>query len=104
MTTTILDSIIGGTHDSDLDAISDAVKQRRQILAARTVSALRPGDTVAFSDLIRPTYLIGREATVVRVNAKSVVVNCPDDPSYRRYCNAKSVRCPNSLIAGKVEA
>lgn len=102
MSNAIIDTIIGGGHDDSLDSLSDAIKQRRQIVAARTASSLRSGDTVAFSDLIRPKYLVGLTATVVKVNRQSVVVNCPDDASYGRFRNAKNVRCPNSLIAGKV--
>lgn len=98
----ILDTILGGQADADLAAIRDAVKQREAILAQRALSDIKAGDTVAFSDLIRPKYLAGMTATVTRVNPKSMVVDCPVDAAYGRFSGAKSVRCPKSLIAGKV--
>jgi hypothetical protein len=100
VSTTLLDSIIGGAHDSDLDAIVGAIRDRQKILAARTVAAIKPGDTVRFSNEIRPRYLVGKTATVVKVNRQSVVVNCPADPAYGRFEGARNVRCPNALIEG----
>ena len=99
----VISSIEDGHCDDDLSAIIDAVRSRQQVLAARNVRALAPGDTVRFSDSIRPKYLIGKTATVVKLNKKTVVVDCPDDPDYGRFSGSSNVRCPNSLIEGRPE-
>lgn len=93
-------SILNGDVDDDLDRIQASIKQRREYLASMTVSFLREGDTVRFSDRIRPKYLQGKTATVVKVNQKTIVVDCPSDPSYGRFSGSKKVRCPNELIEG----
>ncbi len=98
----VINSIEDGACDDDLTAIISAVRSRQQILAARNVRVLSPGDAVKFSDSIRPKYLIGKTATVVKLNRKTVVVDCPDDPSYGKFSGSSNVRCPNSLIEGRV--
>jgi uncharacterized protein YkvS len=91
-----------GEHDENLAEIVEAIKQRRKVLAADKVSeqGIEVGDTVEFSDIIRPKYLIGRTATVDKINAKSVVVTCPDEPGYGRFQGKSRIRCPKTLIAG----
>jgi hypothetical protein len=101
MSQNVLLSIINGEADNDLDAIIQAVRTRRQSLASLNVSSLHVGDTVHFSAEIRPRYLIGLPATVVKINPKSITVNCPDDADYGRFQGSKNVRCPNSLIQGR---
>ena len=96
----ILLAIINGEADDSLDAIRSAIAARRQSLASINVAALHAGDTVRFSNAIRPKYLVGLPATVVKLNRESVVVNCPNDPAYGRFTNHRNVRCPNSLIEG----
>lgn len=99
----IIDAILNGKLDEHLDTLDAVIQDRRTLNTTRKMATLKPGDTVVFSDSIRPKYLVGKTATVVKRNPKSVVVSCPDDLSYRRYRNAKNVRCPNSLIAGKAD-
>lgn len=101
MTSPIILSIINGEADADLDEITRAIRVRREVLTSITVGKLVPGSQVHFSDSIRPKYLAGMTATVVKVNPKSVIVSCPDDPAYGRFRNGKNIRCPNSLIAGR---
>lgn len=96
----ILLSIINGDADKDLDAIISAIKARKQALSSINVASTRPGDTIHFSDQIRPKYLVGLPATVVKLNRESVVITCPDTSNYGRFRNSKNVRCPNSLIEG----
>jgi hypothetical protein len=100
----VINSIEDGNCDDDLAAILDAVRLRQKTLAARQVRDLSPGDTVRFSDAIRPKYLVGKTATVVKLNRQTVVVDCPDDPSYGRFSGSSGVRCPNSLIEGREES
>lgn len=91
-------SIINGESDSELDAIAEAVRTRKHALASINVVSVSHGDTVRFSDRIRPKYLVGLTAEVVKRNPKSVVVNCPSDLRYGRFSGARNVRCPNDLI------
>jgi len=99
--TEVVRAIRSGAFDpADLAAIDSAVRTRRKIEIERKVQDLgiAPGDTVKFSTAIRPKYLIGATAEVVKVNQKSVTVKCPDDPAYGRFQGKRSVRCPNGLI------
>src|ERR1700747_699954 len=95
----VSNDILDGKHDDELDAIIAAVDGRRKGLASLMVAGINPGDTVQFTDNIRPKYLIGKTATVVRVNRASVVIDFPSDPTtYGRLAGSKDVRCPNTLI------
>lgn len=96
----IISEIIIGEHDDALVNIDQAITERRKSLARATALTLCPGDEVRFSDTIRPKYLIGKTATVYKVNRQSIVVSCPDDPSYGRFQGSYNVRCPNHLIEG----
>lgn len=96
----LLENIRDGEHDGALDQIVEAVRERKKTLANWTMRSLKPGDEVRFSDQIRPKYLVGRTATVQKINRQSIVVSCPDDPTYGRFCGSQNVRCPNTLIEG----
>jgi len=95
--------IVTGKFDDILDHLELSINLRREEVAAQFSRSLTVGDTVEFTDDIRPKYLIGKTATVEKINRKTVTVACPDDPSYKRYRNSRGVRCPNTLIR-KVEA
>lgn len=99
---TIIENIARGVHDKDLDAILTAVIGRRSVIQQdnknKNNGAIKAGDVVRFSEPIRPKYLIGRTAIVTKVNDKSYIVACPDDPGYGRFQNMKKVRCPSYLI------
>lgn len=94
-------AILDGELDGDIAVLIDALRDREGYLAKRALVGIAKGDTVRFSDTIRPRYLIGLTATVRKVNPKSIVVDCPTDPAYGRFSGAQQVRCPVSLIAGK---
>lgn len=98
----VVGDIILGNYDSELDILSQAIATRKASAVKQMVGALRPGDEVRFSSFIRPRYLEGKTATIVKINRQSVVVNCPADPTYGRFNGSKNVRCPNSLIEGLV--
>jgi hypothetical protein len=97
---TVFEYIENGAYDKRLDDIMAAIKQRKQILGLETRAQIRPGDVVRFSNRIHPRYLIGKTAVVVKLNRKTVVVNCPNDSSYGRFQNSHNVRCPNDMIEG----
>jgi|SRR6476469_3777327 len=92
----ILDMIL--TADpSQLSQIKQAVKQREEILLQRTLNDLMKGSKVKFNNKTRPKYLVGLEAEVTKVNAKSVKVKIDDSESARRYGHGE-IRVPFSLI------
>ncbi len=87
-----------GRCDDDLDGLAHAIKMRRDEIAFSQAEGLRPGDEIAFKAPISPKYLIGLKAEVVKVNRKSVVVDIPADPAYRRFRGGQGVRCPISCV------
>lgn len=87
--------VINGEFDDQLDVMINIIRQRKSIVAAHRTSALRPGDQVRFVDGVRPQYLAGLIATVVRVGPK-VVVTC-DDPRAGRFGRGE-VRVPGALL------
>lgn len=94
----IINNIEDGDFDTILNDIIEAVSLRKDIVADRLVRGISIGDEVRFSDSVRPKYLAGKTATVTKINRKTIVVDCPDDPSYKKYRNSKNVKCPNSII------
>ena len=85
----------------DLDEVIAAIRDRRRELRDRERNrnrrALTPGTAVRFVERIRPTYMIGLTATVVKVDRTRVLLDCPtDDPRYRRFKGR--IRCPLDLV------
>ena len=74
----LLDVITAGQHDEHLVAIADAVHARRQLLhtvrSARAIAELCVGDTVMFTNRIRPRYLEHELAEVTEVDDRRVTV------------------------------
>ena len=74
----LLDAITAGQHDEHLVAIADAVHARRQLLhtvrSARAIAELCVGDTVLFTNRIRPRYLEHELAEVTEVDDRTVTV------------------------------
>lgn len=76
---TIVDDILSGKNDEALDAITQAVRDRRNTLDTRKGAELAIGDQVVFNDRTSPKYMIGVTATVTRKKAKKVVVEIDED-------------------------
>lgn len=70
----IIDEIMAGWHDENLDNIRAAIRCRRDNIAAEFKMTLRVGDTVQFNDEVRPKYLAGALAEVVKVLPKNIDV------------------------------
>ncbi len=87
-----------GTYDASLGLIADAIEFRKRVLRrdkARQVSSkLALGDAVMVGD-IRPKYLIGTVANVIKVGVKTVTVQMPTGKG--RYSGA-AVRIPADLL------
>lgn len=100
----VASDIILGSHDAELESIISAAKDRQDTIKMAGLVDIKRGDTVEFSDAIRPRYMIGLTAKVAKINPKSITVDCPDDLAYGKFAGAKGVRCPKTLIKGKVAA
>lgn len=98
---TLVGEVLDGKYDEVLDEVETAVRERHKLVRQRTAAQnralLKRGDTVRFSDTISPQYLRGMTGTVVSKDKKRVLVQTPDDWSYRRFRNTK-VRVPADLI------
>jgi hypothetical protein len=104
-TSPVIAAILAGEHDNDIEAINRALNARvkaiRDLRAAEVVATLKVGDTVRFNHTIRPSYLQGLEATVVRFDRAKIVVEITDKKVASRYAGA--IRCPAGVL-DKVEA
>ena len=89
--------IISGMMDSELDAISKAIDTRKKLLRetkiALTMSDLKIGDKVKLRDL-RPKYINGIVAEVVKLNRTTVAVRMPERSG--RFSGI--VNCPASCL------
>jgi len=74
----LLDAITAGALDEHLVAIADAVDSRRQLLhtvrSAQAIAELCVGDTVMFTNRIRPRYLERELAEVTEIDDRTVTV------------------------------
>jgi hypothetical protein len=74
----LLDAIAAGELDEHLVAIADAVHACRQLLhtvrSAKTIAELCVGDTVVFTNRVRPRYLEHELAEVISIDERSVAV------------------------------
>lgn len=98
-----VEAIIDGDCDSFLDAISGAIKRRREIKNETKMLFINPGDIVRFNSQTRPKYLAGTEATVTKVNQKRIVVKINEDFKFKaRKYGYGEFTTPISLV-DKVE-
>lgn len=81
-----------------LAPVADAVKFRTQTLQTQVARSLRRGDRVTIGPRVSPKYLAGVEATVVKVNQKSVTVDL-DEPTGRFH---KNIGLPIELLGDKI--
>lgn len=74
----LLEAIAAGELDEHLVAIADAVHARRRLLhtvrSAQAIAELCVGDTVMFTDRIRPRYLEHELAEITEIDARAVTV------------------------------
>lgn len=69
----VVDSILAGNCDENLEAITGAVNDRRKRAARVEFLTCKPGDTGRLKNL-RPKYMVGAPVTVVRKNQTRIVV------------------------------
>ncbi len=74
----LLDAIAAGELDQHLVAIADAVDVRQRLLhtvrSARAIAELSVGDTVMFTNRIRPRYLEHELAEITAVDDRTITV------------------------------
>lgn len=67
-----------------------------QAEARRRKPTPRVGDTVVFNSKARPKYLQGTQATVTKINEKTVVVSI--GPEGGRFANQDGVLAPKGIV------
>lgn len=85
----------GEVCEADIASLLAAIKAHKASKVAQV--NCYPGDTVTFNASIRPAYLQGLTAQVIRTNSKTVTVVVDEDPRARRFSGVQ-VRCPKSFL------
>lgn len=104
MTHEIMDIIRSGDVDDNLAVIEMAIRERRSILAGQKRVPEIPrtdfhvGCTVKVTGKLKPNYLFGHTFEAKKVNHKTVVVDVPDHPLYRRFAGHNGVRIPKTAL------
>jgi hypothetical protein len=75
----IIDAILAGHADENLDDIIAAVKDRRSMKSRALFHTIRPGAKAKLKNL-RPKYLIGVPVVIVKKNQTRI--ECKIDPGY----------------------
>lgn len=94
----VIAGIANGQFDDHIPLITNAIKARAELQTA--LLGLKPGDRVRIKpdSNLRPTYLLGIEGRVLKVNNKTATLVL--DAITGRY--GQGVRCPMSALE-KVE-
>ena len=93
-------AIQNGEFDDALQDIYDAILQRRKKLKQRLHSKddLRVGDHVRITDSVRPQYLAGLTATIIKINRTRVHLEFHSGQELGRFEKHSYSACPISLI------
>lgn len=91
-----LNLIMSGEFDDDWDVIVETRKQRIRRQTRTKMKGLEFGDKVKFNSLVRPRYLAGVEATVVKKNETSVMLVLNETKG--RFVANSPFRCPATLV------
>lgn len=94
--------ITAGEMDDHFIEIKDAIRNRQSVLDHKKRQFLAPGDKVTFAPNIRPKYLAGGTAEVVKVLQKNVTIKILDIPQSvgmgNRFRPGQVIRCPIDLL------
>ena len=105
-TTTLIESIVAGQFDNDLEQLAKAIENRRMSMRkVRTIADYSVGDRVKFNELTGTRYMVGQSATIVSKNRTKVVVRL-ENPMGRfakinpitREVQSANVNVPLSII------
>ena len=94
----LVDAILDGVADDNIDSLTAAIKQRREVANGRKLLFINPGDKVVFNRSARPKYLQGIEAKVTKVNKTTVTVDIPEDAWGAKKFRGTNVRTPISIV------
>lgn len=92
----LINDIITGVHDHNLDNVMDAVTERRKILSRVSFIELKIGDRVRFNDKVRPQYMRGITARVVDKKTSKVVVELENTEHIGRF--SKRITTPVTIV------
>lgn len=93
----ILDAIVDGEFDDDLDGVIEAVQIRRNTLNERKRLEFKVGDTVRFNASASPKYLNGVLATVTeKGRGKKVTVEL--DEHAGRFMAGSPIGAPVAIL------
>ena len=92
----VIDLILHGTLDDDLDNLTLAIRERKDTISRRSFYTINVGDKVNFISG-RPKYLIGQTATVVAKKQKNLSIEFDDKQAVRKY-GYGPVTCPPSMV------
>ncbi len=95
LTTLVRERVIKGELDTDLEGIIQAVNYRKERLNDRKAFLFKNGQRVRFNSHVRPLYMRGLEATIVKVNRTTVGVKL--DSSAGRF-GTSVIKCPFNII------
>lgn len=100
MTQEIIDIIKSGDVDGSLNIIDMALQGRRAIKGGqkRAEEVFARGKTVEIMGKLKPNYLFGHRFEIQKVNPKTVVINVPNDPKFRRFAGHNGVRIPKTAV------
>lgn len=96
---TVVYMIRGGQADDDLDAVTEAVRWRKQVLASRLFDSLEREDRVQIVSTIKPRYLAGAKATVVEKRVSKITIRFDDDidDPYGKWAGKNCVLSPGMV-------
>lgn len=94
-TADIVDAILAGVADDNLDAISGAIQDRKQHRARVAFHTVKPGTKARLKNL-RPKYMVGAPCEVVSKKQTRIVIKVDEswlasNPQASRYCGQVTV-------------
>lgn len=100
---TVVTSIEQGKMDDGLLVLTNVIERRQRSLDRSdnnedSEAKFRVGQDVKIVGKLRPNYLFGMTFPVVKVNDKTVCIDVPNDPVYRRFSGQKGLRIPKTAV------
>lgn len=95
-TVDIVDAILSGAADDDLDALTSAIKDRKEHRARVAFHVVKPGTKARLKNL-SPKYMVGAPCEVVSKNQTRIVIKVDEtwlasNPQASRYSGRVTVR------------
>lgn len=97
--TDIIQDILRGNQDENLEQIGDAIRDRVSYLSRMKTLSFNIGDEVVFNSKVRPRYLEGVAGIVKSFKTKNIVVEIQDGQYVGRF--GRLITTPPGLIDHK---